>query len=98
MGKKILYFITDEDNTGLKLALENKEDDITICLLQNAVYFANKTVKEISEALEQNKTVMACKEDVEIRGLKNLIFNKIKLIDYGEIIDTVLANDSIINL
>lgn len=98
MGKKILYFITDEDKTGIELALENNADDITICLLQNAVYFANKTVKEISEALERGKKVIACKEDVEIRGIGTLIFDKVQLLDYGKIIDVVLANDSIINM
>ncbi len=98
MGKKIIYFITGEDKTGIKLALENRSDEITICLLQNAVYFANKTEKQIEDALNNNKTVIACKEDVEIRGLKNLIFDKVKLLGYGEIIDEVLANETIINI
>jgi len=97
VGKKILYFITDEDKTGIKLALENKDDDITICLLQNAVYLATRAGKEIEEALNNNKQVIACKDDVEIRGLKNLIFENVKLFDYGEIIEEVLSNDSIIN-
>ena len=97
MGKKILYFITDEDKTGIELAIENDKDEITICLLQNAVYFANKTGKEIEEALNKNKIVIACKDDVEIRGLKNLIFKNIKLLDYGEIIEEIISNESIIN-
>ena len=98
MGKKIVYFITGEDKTGIELALENKEDEKKICLLQNAVYFANKTVKEISNAINQGIGVIACKEDVEVRGLKDLIFEQVELKDYGEIIDIVLANDSIINM
>jgi len=98
MEKKILYFITSEDATGINLALENQEDDISILLLQNAVYFASKRNSEISKALNQNRTVMACKDDVEIRGLKNLIFEKVNLINYEEIIDLVLTQDTIINM
>jgi len=98
MEKKILYFITSEDATGISLALENQEDDISILLLQNAVYFASKQNSEISKALNQNRTVAACKDDVEIRGLKNLIFEKVNLINYEEIIDLVLTQDTIINM
>jgi len=98
MGKKIVYFITGEDDTGIKLALENTNDYVTICLLQNAVYFGNKITKEISEAINQNKIVIACKEDVVVRGIKNLIFDQIKLQNYSEIIDTVILNDAIINM
>lgn len=97
MGKKIIYFITNEDKTGIELALENKEDEKTICLLQNAVYFANKHVKEISSALNMDIKVVACKEDVDIRGLNKYVFTEVELKNYGEIIDIVLANDSIIN-
>lgn len=98
MGKKALYFITSEDKTGLEIALENKEDDVTICLLQNAVFFANKTNKLISEALNQNKKVLAVKEDVEKRGLNNIISDKVSVIDYGAVIDKIFEHDSIINL
>ncbi len=98
MGKKIVYFITSQDKTGLELVLENKEDDKTICLLQNAVYLANKTVKETSDALNQGIKVIACKDDVNIRGLNKVVFDNVELKDYGELIDIVLANDSIINI
>jgi len=37
MSKKVLYFITSEDITGVELAMEHTdEDDVTILLLQNA--------------------------------------------------------------
>jgi len=98
MEKQILYLISDEDKTGIELALENKDVDITIVLIQNAVYFATKNNKTISEALEQNMNVIACKEDVDRRGLNNLIFEKIKLCKYDELIDVILENQSIINM
>ncbi|MCK4238149.1 MAG: sulfurtransferase complex subunit TusB [Candidatus Lokiarchaeota archaeon] len=98
MGKKALYFITTEKRSGIEMALENTEDEVTICLLQNAVFFANKADKQITKALDQNKTVIALKEDVEIRGLKNLIPDNVKLLDYGEVIDKIFEHDSIINM
>lgn len=98
MSKKVIYFISSQDKTGLKLALENKNDEKTICLLQNAVYFANKNIKETGEALNQGLKVIACEEDINIRGLKRYIYDNVELKDYGEIIDIVLSNDSIINI
>lgn len=99
MGKKVLYFITSEDITGVELAMEHTdEDDITILLLQNAVYFANKSNKAISQALNQKKTVAACKEHIDLRGLNKFISDKIKLVTSEEVIDLIFENDSIINM
>ena len=73
VGKKVLYFITSEDITGVELAMEHSdEDEVTILLLQNAVYFANKSNKAVSQVLNQNKAVVACKEHIDTRGLSNL--------------------------
>jgi sulfur relay protein TusB/DsrH len=99
MGKKVLYFITSEDITGVELAMEHTdEDDVTILLLQNAVYFANKSNKAVSQALNQKKKVAACKEHIDIRGLNKFISDEIKLVDSDEVVDLIFANDSIINM
>jgi len=99
MGKKVLYFITSEDIAGVELASEHSgEDAVTILLLQNAVYFANKTNKMVSNALDKNVTIVANKEDVELRGIKNYISDRIKLIAYDEVVDLIFANDSIVNM
>ncbi len=99
MGKKVLYFLTSEDITGVELASEHTEEDaVTILLLQNAVYFANKTNKMVSNALDKNVTIVANKEDIEVRGIKNFISDKIKLIAYDEVVDLIFANDTIINM
>ncbi|MCJ7651598.1 MAG: hypothetical protein MUP85_23570, partial [Candidatus Lokiarchaeota archaeon] len=88
MSKKVLYFITSEDITGVELAMEHtEEDDVTILLLQNAVYFANKTNKAVSQALNQNKTVAACKEHIDIRGLSNFVSDKIKQVASADVVD-----------
>ncbi len=99
MGKKVLYFITSEDITGVELAIEHtNDDDITILLLQNAVYFANKSNKTISQALEQNRSVMVCKEDIDLRGLSNFVSERVKLVASADVIDMIFANDTIINM
>jgi len=99
MGKKVLYFITSEDITGVELAIEHtNEDEVTILLLQNAVYFANKSNQAISQATNQVKSVTACKEDIDIRGLANFISDKVKLVASEEVIDIIFANDTIINM
>jgi len=99
MGKKVLYFITSEDITGVELAIEHSnEDDVTILLLQNAVYFTNKSNKTILQALNQDLSVTACKEDIDICGLTNLIFDKVKLVASEDVINMIFASDTIINM
>lgn len=96
---KILFFISDSDELGLELALEHKDenDEVAICLLQNAVYMATKTNKLIEKCL-QNKKVFAVKEDIVKRGIQQMLFENINLIDYGEVIDLVIDFENIINI
>jgi sulfur relay protein TusB/DsrH len=99
MGKKVLYFISSEDITGVQLAMEHSsEDEVTIFLLQNAVYFANKSNASVSQALNQKKTVVACKEDIDLRGLNSFISDEIKLITSSDVIDLIFESDTIINM
>lgn len=74
------------------------EDDVTILLLQNAVYFANKANKAVSQAINQKKSVAACKEHIDLRGLTNFISDKIKLVTTEEVVDLIFENDAIINM
>ena len=99
MGKKVLYFITSEDITGVELAMEHTdEDDVTILLLQNAVYFANKSNKAVSQALTQKKKVAASKEHIDTRGLNSFISENIRLVASDEVVDLIFENDTIINM
>lgn len=97
MAKKILYSITTDNIDGVNLALENKEDDVTILLLQNAVYFANKTCTEIGTALSQNIKVLVSKEDVDLRGISGLMAAGIGTVDYSGIVDAIFASDTVFN-
>jgi sulfur relay protein TusB/DsrH len=98
---RILYFVTDEDPMSIKLASEHKNSEIGICLLQDAVYLGCKRKNgngTLAEAIKHNIQVFAAKKDVELRGLTELIHRKIKVIDYGEIIDLVLNYERIVNI
>lgn len=98
MSKKVLYFITSEDISGVQLAMEHPdEDEVTILLLQNAVYFANKSNQAVAQALNQHKKVVACEEHVQLRGLSNHISDQIKLVKSDDVVDLIFENDSIIN-
>ena len=98
---KILYLVTDMDPTSIRLALEHKDSEVGICLLQDAVYFGCKEKKgngTLAEAIKRSIQVFAAKKDVELRGLTDLIYSRIKVLDYGEIIDLVLNYERIINI
>jgi sulfur relay protein TusB/DsrH len=97
----ILYFITDIDPIGIRLASEHKDSEVGICLLQDAVYFGCKGKNgdgTLTEAIKRGISVFAAKRDVELRGLRRLLHSKIKLLDYGEIIDLVLNYERIVNI
>ena len=98
MSKK-LFFLTNECKLGIDLVLEHQSDanELSICLMQNAVYFANKTNREMNESILR-ATVYAGKEDVDKRGIRKHLHPEVKLLDYGEIIDLVLEHENIINL
>ena len=98
---KILYFVTDTEPMSIKLALEHKDSEVGICLLQDAVYFGRKRKNgngTVAEAIKRGAHVFAAKKDIELRGLKKLIHPEIKVIGYGEIIDLVLNYERIINI
>jgi sulfur relay protein TusB/DsrH len=98
---KILYFVTDMEPMSIKLALEHKGSEVGICLLQDAVYFGCKGKNgngTVAEAIKRGAHVFAAKKDIELRGLKKLVYPEIKVLDYGEIIDLVLDYERIINI
>ena len=51
-----------------------------------------------SEQIKQKKTVTACKQDVDIRGINNLIAENISLVSMDDLVDLIFENDTIINM
>jgi len=98
---RILYFVTDMDLMSIGCALEHKDIEVGICLLQDAVYFGCKGKNgngTLAEAIKRGIHVFAAKKDVELRGLTELIHPEIKVLDYGEIIDLILSYERIVNI
>jgi sulfur relay protein TusB/DsrH len=98
---KVLYFMTDTDAVSLKLALEHKDNEVGVCLLQDAVYFGCKGKTEnrtLAEAVKRGLRVFAAGKDIELRGLTKLIYPEIKVLDYDEIVDLVLKYERIVNI
>ena len=96
---KILYFITLEDDKGIRLALEDKENEVSILLLQNAVYFAQKHRGElIGSALEQKHEVLAIKEDVVLRGIKDMLHDGVVLVEHSDVAEIAFEHKTIINM
>ncbi len=96
---KILYSITLEDDKGIRLALEDKENDVSILLLQNAVYFAQKHRGDLIEsALKQKHKILAVKEDVVLRGIQDMLHDGIVLVEHSDVADIAFEHKTIINM
>ena len=82
---------TPESNRGIRLARDMAAD---ICLIQNAIYFAQK---ERLEGFCGN--VFVLEEDIRLRGLKSEDIEKgVKEINYDELIDLMVREDKVIGI
>jgi sulfur relay protein TusB/DsrH len=82
---------TPEGKRAIRLARDMAAD---ICLLQNAVYFAQK------DRLEGFcGAVFVLDEDMKLRGLKSEDMEKgIKVINYDELVDLIIKEDKVIGV
>ncbi len=82
---------TPEGKRGIKLARDMAAD---ICLIQNAVYFAQK------ERLEGFcGTVYLLGQDRNLRGISDGSIEKdIKAIDYDTLVDLMIKEDNVIGM
>ncbi len=82
---------TIEGKRAVKLARDMAAD---ICLIQNAVYFAQK------DRLEGFcGTVFVISEDAQLRGLKSGDMDKgIKEIDYDGLVDLMIKEDKVVGM
>jgi sulfur transfer complex TusBCD TusB component (DsrH family) len=63
------------DPISLKFALERKDGEVGICLLQDAVYFGCKgkdSNGNLAAAIKRGIQVFVAKRDVELRGLTSI--------------------------
>ncbi len=71
-------------NNSLRIAAQDK--DAEIVLIQDGIYL---DVKKIENS---GNKVYAVKDDVEKRGYTEILSKNIELIDYGKLVDLILAN------
>ena len=71
-------------NNSLRIAEQDK--DAEIVLIQDGIYL---DVKKIENS---GNKVYAIKDDVEKRGYTEILSKNIELIDYGKLVDLILAN------
>ncbi len=80
-----LYLI-DQPFGGNGLALAQHDDEAIIVLIQDGVNL------DTSNLGNGAKPVYAVKKDLERRGLNGLAARRIKPIDFGELVDLVVAH------
>jgi tRNA 2-thiouridine synthesizing protein B len=66
------------------LALASADSEAKVVLLQDGVYLDTGKVS--------GAELYALTEDVENRGLQNVVTASVKRIDYGELVDLIVAN------
>ena len=77
-------YLIDRPQGEEALALAALDADAHVVLIQDGVYLDTKPVAD--------KPVYAVAEDARRRGLVGRLPSYVKLIDYGEVIDLVVAN------
>ncbi len=71
-------------NNSLRIAEQDK--DAEIVLIQDGIYL------DVRKIENSGNKVYAIKDDVEKRGYTEILSKNIELIDYGKLVDLILAN------
>ncbi len=71
-------------NNSLRIAEQDKNAEIV--LIQDGIYL------DVKKNEDSGNKVYAVKDDVEKRGYNELLSKNIELIDYGKLVDLILAN------
>ncbi len=77
-------YLVDKHQGQEALSIAALDPEAQVVLIQDGVYLDTKPVAD--------KPVYAVAEDVKRRGLVGRLPTHVKLIDYGEVIDLVVAN------
>lgn len=80
-------YLIDQQQGPEALSIAALDDDAHVVLIQDGVYLDTKPVAD--------KAVYAVAEDVKKRGLVGRLPKYVKIIDYGEVIDLVVANKTV---
>ncbi len=87
----VLFIIKESlSNKNTNVMKYIKQDDKVLFIQDGVLILNNKTSKAIEEIKEKNAEILALKEDLELRGIKNNA--KVKLVDYGGFVDLIETN------
>lgn len=79
-------YLIDKKFGKNSLRIAEQDKDAEIVLIQDGIYL---DVKKIENS---GNKVYAVKDDVEKRGYTEILSKNIELIDYGKLVDLILAN------
>jgi len=80
-----LYLIDKRyENCGLRIA--EQDNDAEVVLIQDGVYM------DVKKLEDSGSKVYAVKDDVEKRGCGEIIPDNVEIIDYGKLVNLILAN------
>jgi sulfur relay protein TusB/DsrH len=71
-------------NNSLRIAEQDKNAEIV--LIQDGIYL------DVKRNEDSGNKIYAVKDDVEKRGYNEILSKNIELIDYGKLVDLILAN------
>lgn len=80
-------YLIDQQQGPEALSIASLDAEAKVILIQDGVYLDTKSVAD--------KAVYAVAEDVKKRGLVDRLPKYVKIIDYGEVIDLVVANKTV---
>jgi sulfur relay protein TusB/DsrH len=101
---KNLFFLNTLNTDALSIVKKISEQgrETSIILIQEAILLAlNNTehTREMRSLLDNGVRVLLLDQDVEKRGVDDLLINNVELIDYDRLIDFLfLENQQVINL
>ncbi len=87
----VLFIIKESlSNKNTNVMKYVKQDDKVLLIQDGVLMLNNKTSKAIEEFKEKNAEIIALKEDLELRGIKNNA--NVKLVDYEGFVALIEAN------
>jgi sulfur relay protein TusB/DsrH len=84
-----MLYLIDIHHKKIAMEYAKMDDEAKVVLIQDGVYM---TESEFPEGLD----IYAMKHDVETRAIGKRLGKKVKLIDYGELVDMIMS-DKVVN-
>jgi sulfur relay protein TusB/DsrH len=96
-----VLFLTSRTGTALDdlilaaTSISNSGNHVRVLLIGDAVTFAVKGSQTAETSLSVSASIefLACKEDLESRGLDRRIEQNVRALDYDEITDVLMTSD-----